>query len=69
MINAIDLFPLRKSLLNYSKDNLKGDLKAGINVTLLTFPTAMAYALIAGLPIEYGLYGAMVGTIMGACML
>ncbi len=67
MINAIDLFPLRKSLLNYSKDNLKGDLKAGINVTLLTFPTAMAYALIAGLPIEYGLYGAMVGTIMGAC--
>ena len=38
-------------------DNLKYDFQAGLNVALLAIPQGMAYALIAGLPLHYGLIG------------
>ena len=43
----------------------KGDLKAGINVALLAIPQGMAYALVAGLPIHYGLLGSAMAALMG----
>ena len=39
---------------------------AGLNVALLVFPQAMVYALLAGLPVEYGLYGAIIATLVSA---
>jgi SulP family sulfate permease len=63
--NTLDFFPIRQTLRNYQKGHLNGDLRAGLNVALLAFPQGMAYALIAGLPIQYGIYGSAVAALIG----
>lgn len=63
--NSIDFCPLFKTLSGYRIAYLGGDLRAGLNVALLAFPQGMAYALIAGLPIEYGIYGSAVAALVG----
>ena len=40
-------------------------MRAGVNVALLAFPQGMAYALIAGLPIQYGIYGSAIAALVG----
>lgn len=40
--------------------DLKDDLVAGITVALLLVPQSMAYAELAGLPVRYGLYAAII---------
>lgn len=62
--NTLDVFPLRHSLAGYNASNIPGDLRAGLNVALLAFPQGMAYALIAGLPIEYGVYGSAIAAMV-----
>ncbi|MFP4069958.1 MAG: SulP family inorganic anion transporter [Verrucomicrobiota bacterium] len=62
--NTLDFFPLRHSLAKYGRRDLPGDLRAGINVALLAFPQGMAYALIAGLPIQYGIYGSAIAAMV-----
>ncbi|TVR47315.1 MAG: SulP family inorganic anion transporter [Puniceicoccaceae bacterium] len=47
----------------YWQSGFKADLRAGINLALFAFPQGMAYALIAGLPIAYGIVGAAVASI------
>jgi SulP family sulfate permease len=44
---------------------LRADLLAGVTVGLLLIPQAMAYAQLAGLPPQYGLYTAFVPVIVG----
>ena len=46
---------------------LKADLLAGLTVAVVAVPQSMAYALIAGLPVQYGLYASIVPTII-ACL-
>ncbi|MCC5942886.1 MAG: solute carrier family 26 protein [Balneolaceae bacterium] len=53
-------FPLAKDLATYSKEKFKGDLSAGLTVGIMLIPQGMAYALIAGLPPQYGLYASVV---------
>ncbi len=43
-----------------SRDDVRYDLIAGITGAVMVLPQGVAYALIAGMPAEYGLYGAMV---------
>ena len=65
--NVLDFLPLRKSLSGYRNDfkgHLVGDTRAGFNVALLAFPQGMAYALIAGLPIQYGIYGSAIAAMV-----
>ena len=62
--NSLDFFPLPQSLGGYDRSALSGDLRAGLNVALLAFPQGMAYALIAGLPIEYGIYGSAIAAMV-----
>lgn len=62
----IDLFPLRRTLRGCSKKSLHADFRAGLDVALLAFPQSMAYAFIAGLPIQYGIYGSVVASVVGA---
>ncbi|MGJ8638820.1 MAG: SulP family inorganic anion transporter [Opitutaceae bacterium] len=62
--NCLDFFPLRKSLSGYQRSYFGGDLRAGLNVALLAFPQGMAYALIAGLPIQYGIYGSAIAAMV-----
>ncbi|MEB2346213.1 MAG: SulP family inorganic anion transporter [Deltaproteobacteria bacterium] len=44
----------------------RADLLAGLTVAAVAVPQAMAYALVAGLPPEHGLYTAIVMTFVGA---
>lgn len=43
-------------LINYPKEKLGADLSAGLIVTILVIPQSLAYALLAGLPPQLGLY-------------
>lgn len=63
--SQLDLFPLGKTAAGYNNERFSGDMRAAINVALLAFPQGMAYAVIAGLPISYGLFGSAVASIIG----
>lgn len=52
--NPLDPFPIRKGFVGYSIPALWRDGRAGLNVALLAFPQALAYAVVAGLPIAFG---------------
>lgn len=58
--------PAFDSLRTYSADIFRRDLIAGLTVAAVAVPQAMAYASIVGLPVQYGLYTAMVMTAVGA---
>jgi len=60
------LFPFITWLKNINKETLKGDLGAGITGAILVLPQGVAYALIAGLPPEFGLYTAIVSATLAA---
>ena len=47
---------------------LQNDLVAGISVAALVIPQGMSYAKLAGLPNQYGLYGAFVPVIIYATL-
>lgn len=53
-------FTLFRWLPDYTKDDFKGDFKAGLTVGLISIPQVMAYAVIAGLSPIYGLYGSLI---------
>ncbi|KAG4067313.1 hypothetical protein HA402_000304 [Bradysia odoriphaga] len=48
----------------YDKDTAIGDLIAGITLGLTIIPQAIAYAALAGLPSQYGLYSAFMGSLI-----
>jgi len=60
------VIPALDSLRHYRFHDLKADLVAGLTVATVAVPQAMAYAMVAGLPVEYGLYTAVVMTAVGA---
>ena len=51
---------------NYDRGNLRSDLAAGLTVGAMLVPQAMAYALLAGLPPEVGLYAATIPVVIYA---
>nr|XP_054112548.1 sodium-independent sulfate anion transporter isoform X5 [Callithrix jacchus] len=53
--------PILAWLPNYSLQWLKMDFIAGLSVGLTVIPQALAYAEVAGLPPQYGLYSAFTG--------
>ncbi len=55
-----------ESLRSYGWHPLRADLLAGITVATVAVPQAMAYAVLAGVPAQYGLYTAMVMTTIGS---
>ncbi|OIP71576.1 MAG: sodium-independent anion transporter [Oscillatoriales cyanobacterium CG2_30_44_21] len=56
--------PALNWLRNYQSKHLFGDITAGIIVTSLLIPQAMAYALLAGLPPQIGLYASILPAII-----
>jgi len=62
------IVPAFDSLRHYSWAWLRLDVLAGITVAAVAVPQAMAYATIAGLPPQYGLYTAIVMTAVGALL-
>lgn len=63
-VDDISFSPLKKDITSYSWDAFRQDLIAAFNVSLLTFPQAMAYALLAGLPISCGLFAAIFSSLV-----
>ncbi|NWY71973.1 S2611 protein, partial [Erithacus rubecula] len=53
--------PILRWLPRYSRAWLPLDLLAGLAVGLTTVPQALAYAELAGLPLQYGLYSSFMG--------
>ncbi|KAK9539796.1 hypothetical protein VZT92_002295 [Zoarces viviparus] len=53
--------PILSWLPRYKLKWLQMDLLAGLTVGLMTVPQALAYAEVAGLPVQYGLYSAFMG--------
>lgn len=60
--------PAFESLRHYSWETFRRDLIAGLTVAAVAVPQAMAYASIVGLPVQYGLYTAIVMTAVGALL-
>jgi len=64
-------FPIIKWLPKYTTKDLKGDVIAGISVGFTILPQALAFAMLAGLPPQYGLYSSFMGcfiyAIFGGC--
>lgn len=53
--NELDPLPFRRDFKDYSLAGFRADAQAGFNVALLSFTQGMAYAVIAELPIYYGI--------------
>ncbi len=65
-MNFLALFPFLKWFKFVNKDSLKHDITAGLTGAVIVLPQGVAFATIAGLPPEYGLYTAMVTPIIAA---
>src|SRR5262252_892241 len=61
-------FPMADWLSSYNKEWLRPDLIAGLTTAAVVIPKAMAYATIAGLPVQVGLYTAFVPMIIYAVL-
>ncbi|SPF81156.1 SulP family inorganic anion transporter [Pseudoprimorskyibacter insulae] len=52
-------FPILTWSKTYNKDTLTSDVVAAVIVTIMLIPQSLAYALLAGLPAEMGLYASI----------
>jgi len=59
-------FPLMDTVANYKKEYIRNDLMAALTVAVVALPQSMAYAIIAGVDPVYGLYSAIVLSILGS---
>jgi len=55
----VRLIPALDWLVHYERKHLPGDALAGVIVAALLIPQGMAYALLAGLPPQFGLYASV----------
>jgi high affinity sulfate transporter 1 len=60
--------PLPEWLISYRVDWLRPDMVAGLTTGAVIIPKAMAYAMIAGLPVQVGLYTALVPMVIYAVL-
>jgi sulfate permease, SulP family len=63
---ALRLFPFLAWRHRVTAATLRADLAAGLLGSLIVLPQAVAFATLAGLPPQYGLYGAMLPAVVGA---
>lgn len=59
------ILPIIDTLRTYNLRKGIADIRAAINVALLDFPQGMAYALIAGLPVQIGIFCSSLASIFG----
>ncbi len=59
-MNIKSKIPILDCLPDYGKRDLQSDLVAGLTVSVMLIPQGMAYALLAGMPPIYGLYGGLI---------
>ena len=56
-------FPIFEWGVNYNKLTFSNDIMAALIVTIMLVPQSLAYAMLAGLPPEMGLYASMLSLI------
>jgi sulfate permease, SulP family len=62
------LVPALEWLPRYRRDQLSGDLIAGLVVAVMLVPQGMAYAMLAGLPPQAGLYASIIPLVIYGIM-
>lgn len=60
------LFPMLRWIHRVDRNTLRSDLLSGLTVAIVVIPQAVAFASIAGMPPQYGLYAGMVPAIVAA---
>ncbi|EHU5195947.1 SulP family inorganic anion transporter [Vibrio vulnificus] len=60
------LFPFLKWLPKVNAQSLQADFWAGLTGAIIVLPQGIAYAMIAGLPAEFGLYTAIIPAILAS---
>lgn len=67
----ISFASLKQDIKGYTWEKLRADLCSGLGVAFVTVPQAMAFALVAGLPLSCGLfaaiYSAIIASLFGSC--
>ncbi len=61
-----NLIPPLQWIKGYSLKNLGSDAVAGITLAAYAIPVSMACAFLAGLPVQYGIYGYLIGGVFYA---
>ena len=61
-------FPISIWLKNYTREDLNGDIFAGIITAILLVPQGIAYAMLAGLPAQVGLYASILPPLIYALL-
>jgi SulP family sulfate permease len=64
----IQLFPISGWLQSYTRQDLRDDLFAGIITAILLVPQGIAYAILAGLPPQLGLYASILPPVLYALL-
>lgn len=59
-------FPFMRWLPNVGRDDLRADFMAGLAGGIVVLPQGVAFATIAGMPPEYGLYAGMIPAMIAA---
>jgi SulP family sulfate permease len=62
----IKLFPFLSWWRRVNRDTLRADLFAGLTGAFIVLPQGVSFAMVAGLPAEYGLYTAIIPPIIAA---
>jgi len=58
------IFPIAETMVSYKRPDFSADLTAGMVVAIMLIPQSMAYALLAGLPPQSGLYASVLPLIL-----
>ena len=66
MLHLTQYLPVLDWGRRYDLDKLSGDLVAAVIVTIMLIPQSLAYALLAGLPAEAGLYASILPIVLYA---
>ena len=66
IVNLENIFPFLQWRREINKRTTRADILAGITGAIIVLPQGVAFAMIAGLPPQYGMYAAIVPTIIAA---
>lgn len=64
--NTLEPLPIRRWLKGYGPRRLRADARAAFSVAMLDLPQGMAYAAIAGLPLQFGTMCSAVSGMVGS---
>ena len=67
-INFVKIFPFLRWGRNLTRESVHADMLAGLTGAAIALPQGVAFAAIAGMPPEYGLYTCMVPAIIAALL-